>query len=260
MKKFITDYWKTILFFAIVGLIGGFFVGLYALASYPAEIRQQLVDEMAKIGLGEFPMDIFLALVTAVQSVGYGVVLGALGIFFGKKIGLWKDEKSIAKNPLIIALVVAFVGGLAMILPDLLFFSPRFETIKNSYAQKPTIVYLLATVTYGAVIEEVMLRLFFFSLVAFVLQKLFEKKSEVPSTKILIIANVVSALLFAAGHLPLTLMTIGSSPLIIFRCFLLNGGLGLAFGYLYRKFGLRYAMIAHGGCHIVSKLIWILFI
>ena len=35
---------------------------------------------------------------------------------------------------------------------------------------------------------------------------------------------------------------------------------GLAFGWLYRKFGLRYAMIAHGGCHVVSKLIWILFI
>ena len=35
---------------------------------------------------------------------------------------------------------------------------------------------------------------------------------------------------------------------------------GLAFGWLYRKYGLRYAMIAHGGCHVVSKLIWILFI
>ena len=32
------------------------------------------------------------------------------------------------------------------------------------------------------------------------------------------------------------------------------------FGWLYRKYGLRYAMIAHGGCHILSKLIWILFI
>jgi hypothetical protein len=55
-------------------------------------------------------------------------------------------------------------------------------------------------------------------------------------------------------------MTIGASPLIIFRCLALNGGLGLLFGWLYRKHGLRYAMIAHGGCHIVSKLIWLLFI
>ena len=41
---------------------------------------------------------------------------------------------------------------------------------------------------------------------------------------------------------------------------LLNGGFGLAFGWLYRRFGLRYAMIAHGGCHVVSKMIWLLFI
>ena len=50
------------------------------------------------------------------------------------------------------------------------------------------------------------------------------------------------------------------TPMIIFRCFLLNGGFGLLFGWLYRKYGLRYAMIAHGGCHVVSKLIWILFV
>ena len=130
----------------------------------------------------------------------------------------------------------------------------------NSYATKPTASYLLATVTYGAVIEEVMLRLFAMSLIAFLLHKLFGKESEQPSSAILIVANLLAALLFAAGHLPATLMMIGSTPMIIFRCFLLNGIFGLVFGFLYRKYGLRYAMIAHGGCHVISKLIWILFV
>ena len=53
---------------------------------------------------------------------------------------------------------------------------------------------------------------------------------------------------------------IGLTPMIILRCFLLNGTLGLMFGWLYRKYGLRYAMIAHMGCHIISKMIWILFV
>ena len=39
-----------------------------------------------------------------------------------------------------------------------------------------------------------------------------------------------------------------------------NGGIGLMFGRLYRKHGIAYAMIAHAGCHIVSKLIWVLFL
>lgn len=77
---------------------------------------------------------------------------------------------------------------------------------------------------------------------------------------VLAAANVITALLFAAGHLPATYLLLGLSPLIVFRCFLLNGGIGLLIGYLYRKHGLGYAMIAHGGCHVVSKLIWIFFV
>ena len=252
MKRFVNTYWKTIVFFALIGLVGGFFIGIYLLDSYPPELQQQILEQ----GINKT----VLGLVTAIQSAGYGIVLGALGIFLGKKVGLWKDEISITRKPLTVSVLVAVVGGLAMILLDVLFFGHYSEAIMDSYAVKPTIPYVVATVTYGAVIEEVMLRLFAMSFVAFILYKLFGKKNDTPATAVLIASNLISALLFASGHLPATILLIGNSPLIIFRCFLLNGGLGLLFGYLYRKYGLRYAMIAHGGCHIISKLIWILFI
>ena len=252
MKDFVKKYWKTLLFFAIVGLIGGYTVGIYQLESYPAEIRQELYDQ----GL----TDTLLGLVTAVQSAGYGLVLGAVGIWLSKKVGLWKDECHIAKKPLLAAIVISAVGGAALILPDLLFFGKYEQALLDMYAVKPTVSFLLATVTYGAVIEEVMLRLFMMSLVAFILHMLFERKRETTGTVLLAAANVVSALLFAAGHLPANDMLFGLTPMIVLRCMLLNGGFGLAFGWLYRKHGLRYAMIAHGGCHMISKLIWILFI
>ena len=51
MKEFIKNYWKTIAFFAVVGLVGGFFTGLYLLDSYPAQLRQQLLNELAAQGL-----------------------------------------------------------------------------------------------------------------------------------------------------------------------------------------------------------------
>ena len=260
MKQFLKTYWKTLLFFAIVGLVGGFGVGLYVLDSYPPALRQQLVDELVAGGLGDFPVCMLMGVLTAAQAAGYGLVLGAVGIWLGKQTGLWKDETSIEKKPLTVAVTIAIVGGLVMILPDLLFFNQHIPALMDSYSAKPTLPYLLATVTYGAVIEEVMLRLFFLSLTAFLLHKLFGKKRQLPSAGILIAANIVSALLFAAGHLPGTFLLLGDTPMIIFRCFLLNGGFGLLFGWLYRKYGLRYAMIAHGGCHVVSKLIWILFI
>ena len=252
MKTYIKAYWKTLLFFAAVGLIGGYFTGLYALESYPPQMQQELLAQgMTKTMLG---------LVSAVQSAGYGLVFGALGIWLGKKVGLWKDERHIAKKPLLAALIISLTGGLALIFPDLLIFGKYEQALLDMFASKPTIPYLLATVTYGAVIEEIMLRLFMMSLVAFVLHLLFERKREEAGTAVLMAANVVSALLFAAGHLPSTEMLFGLTPVLVLRCFLLNGVFGLAFGWLYRRYGLRYAMIAHGGCHVVSKLIWILFI
>ncbi len=252
MKLFVKAYWKTLLFFVVVGLIGGFCVGIYQLESYPEEIRRMVLEQ----GLN----DTMLGVVTALQSAGYGLVFGAAGIWLGKKVGLWKDERRITGRPLKVAVAISLIGGVAMILPDLLFFGKYEQVLLDVYTAKPTIPNLIATVAYGAVIEEVMLRLFMMSLAAFMLHMLVERNRETVSTAVLVAANVVSALLFAAAHLPANDMMFGLSPMIIFRCFLLNGGFGLAFGWLYRRYGLRYAMIAHGGCHVVSKLIWILFV
>ena len=121
MKAFIKTYWKTLLFFLIVGLIGGFFLGLYLLDSYPPEIQQELINQGAT--------ELLLGITTGIQSAIYGVVLGAVGIFFAKKIGLWKDEKTITKKPLIITIVFSVLGGLLLILPDLLFFNMPYRQV-----------------------------------------------------------------------------------------------------------------------------------
>ena len=81
MQAFIQKYWKTLLFFGLVGLVGGFFTGIYLMDSYPPQIQQEVLSQgITKTILG---------LVSAVQSAGYGIVLGAVGIFLGKKTGLW---------------------------------------------------------------------------------------------------------------------------------------------------------------------------
>lgn len=253
MKNFFARNWKALLIIAIFGLVGGFFTGLMSFDSLAPEVQEQVFAQ----GMNRTT----LSIVTAIQvAIFYGVLLGIAGIFFAEKIGLWKNEWSITKKPLIAAVIVSVVGGLALILFDVFIFGNYSDVIKNSFSAKPTIPYLVSCVTYGAVIEEVMLRLFVMSLFAFIFHKLFENKKETVSSWVLVTANIVAAVLFAAGHLPTTFSTIGNSSVIIFRCFLLNGGIGLLFGYLYRKYGLRYSMIAHGGCHVVSKLIWILFL
>ena len=196
MKKFIKSYWKLLLFFSVVGLVGGFFVGLYGVDSYSPEMEQEMLDA----GLTRNTV----GFISAVQSATYGLILGAIGIFFAKKVGLWRDKLSFETKPMIVTTAVCLIGGLALILPDIFFFGKYSEAIMESYAAKPSIPYLIATVTYAGVIEEVMVRLFLMSLVAFILHKIFERGKEKTSVWVLAVANIICALLCAAGHLPAT--------------------------------------------------------
>ena len=135
--------------------------------------------------------------------------------------------------------------------------------IREATAAGMTLYGVIASVLYGGIIEEVMMRLFVMSLAAFLIRKLFFRKTDrehLPEG-VFIAANLTAALLFAAGHLPATLVTFGElTPLLLFRCFLLNGGFGLMFGRIYRTCGLGYAMLSHAAVHCVSKLIWLLLI
>lgn len=252
MKNFIKSHWKTLVFFTLSGVIGGFCVGLYLMDSYPPEIVAQIQAQ----GLTPF----LLGLVSACQAAAYGLILGALGILLAAKVGLWKNETKFGKKPLTAAVTVAIIGGAGIILPDLLYFGNHIPAVADSYLVKPTLVFIIGSVIYGGIIEEVMLRLFFMSLLTFIFRKLFGRGGNKPSTWMLVTANILAALLFAAGHLPTTALLMGLSPMVLVRCFLLNGTFGLLFGWLYRKYGLRYAMAAHAGCHIISKAIWILFV
>ena len=112
----------------------------------------------------------------------------------------------------------------------------------------------------GGVIEEVMMRLFFMSLLVLIISRLFCKNEKDIPVRVFAAANIISALLFAAGHLPGTMAMTTLTPLLLFRCFLFNGGLGLCFGWLYRKYGIGYAMIAHGFAHLISDLLMVIFI
>lgn len=252
MSKII-DFLKKNLWFIILlflfGLVGGYFTGIYSIEISTPEALEEVVAQVGSIEA--------VVLITTIQSLLYALALGLIGRAIAERLGIWRSPR-LEFRPFISALAVSLFGGSVLILSDIFFFGNFSEVIRDSYQVKPTLNYLIASVTYGGVIEEVMLRLFLMSLIAFILMKLTRKSS--PTDRHLIAANVISALLFAAGHLPATVMSIGITPMIIFRCFLINGGIGLLFGRLYRKHGLFYSCLGHIGVHIVSKLIWILVI
>lgn len=235
-----------------IAVIGGFFTGVYSYMGYTAEMKLLISEQ---IGSPEL-----FYIVTAIQTIGYTVFCGFLGYILSDKIGLLRTFK-IEKDIFFKTTITSVVCGL-LFSTDYWLFGKFYSEITYTY-ENITASNFIASVFYGGIIEEVILRLFLMSLFVLVIWKLFfkGKPKEQLSTKVYVIANILSAFVFAALHLPATFVTFENiTMLIIFRCFLLNGGFGLVFGELYRKYGIQYAMIGHMGFHIVSKVIWMIFV
>ena len=251
--KYIRENWKFLLFVIIVGILGSIFTVIYSFNSIDPELMEEAIKQ---IGSKELVM-----VISVIQTVIlYAVVCGIFGIILSNKVGLWKKIK-IEKNKLLAPIMISIIGGLALSVGDLFIFGSFNDIIKHSFDAKPSIEYIIASFTYGGVIEEVMMRLFLMSFIAFVIAKIFYKTEKNIPIKVFVIANIISATAFALGHLPATIQLFGKlDALLLFRCMVLNGGFGLAFGWLYRKYGIQYSMMAHFGCHLVSKMIWLIFI
>lgn len=234
-------------------IIGGLFTGIYSFDTYTSEMQSQMI---AQVGSYEL-----LLLVGTMQSVIYASVCGFIGYILSAKIGLM-GEIRFKKEKLIKALPITVICGILFSL-DYWIFGGLLPEVAEIYESKITVSNFVASVLYGGIIEEVLMRLFLMSLVVFAVWKLFfrnKQKEEIPCG-IFIAANILTALLFAAGHLPATIGIFGQlTPIVLLRCFLLNGGFGIVFGRMYRKYGIQYAMLGHMGCHIVSKVIWIIFV
>jgi len=231
--------------------VGSYFAILMSLSSIN---NAELNEAIAQIGSIET-----VVLLSMIQPVLLTLGCAFFGYILSEKIGLMRSFKFSTK-PLCAALITALLGG-ALFSLDAWTFGKWIDEVGKSYegAGSFDLTEWIASVIYGGIVEEVLMRLFLMSLLAFIMWKLFYKKENSPPSKALITANIVSALLFAAGHLPSTLLTFGTlTPLLLLRCFLLNGAFGLIFGYFYRKHGIQYSMLLHMLFHIVSRSIWMI--
>lgn len=247
--------WKKALRFALylvpIGLIGGWF---------SAEMLfSELDPAMLEEALRQIGSKTALKAASAAASVVYAVFCGFLGYFLAEKIGLIRPFR-FEKATLLRVLPVAAVCGAVFSL-DAWTFANWIPQLKasNEAAGSFDAATWIASVLYGGVIEEVMMRWFLMSLLALVGWKLFFRRQAAVPIKVLIAANILAALAFAAGHLPATAQLFGElTPLILLRCFLMNGAVGLLFGRFYRKYGIQYAMLAHILFHLVSRTIWLI--
>lgn len=231
----------------------GYFVVMYQLELYDQTALDALLSQAGSQGIVVFA--------AVLQTLIYTCICGFFGYILSEKIGRMRPfyfESAAGIRTLLFS--VAF--GILLSLDYWTFGRWIPGTgIQDSVTAGMTGYGWIASILYGGMIEELMMRLFLMSLIAWLLWKLFFRKSDTAPDNVIIAANVISALLFAAGHLPVTITIFGElTPIILLRCFLFNGGFGLFFGRLYRKYGIQYAMMSHALLHIISKTIWLIFI
>lgn len=145
------------------------------------------------------------------------------------------------KRIVLFGLMPGLVIGLVIYLLDTIIFPSSL--LMTGKVHPPFWIGALAS-CYGAINEEVLCRLFLFTLVYFGLNKIFSFGKQ-NRLLFLWITNVIVAIIFGLGHLPAAFKLITPSSLEIFRLLILNGIPSIIFGWLYWSKGLPIAMIAH---------------
>ncbi len=204
-----------------------------------------------------------LIVTSLIQVAGiYTLILAYLGYQLATKAGLLKPF-SFNRYDMIKALLLSVFSG-AIMLSDYYVFAPLIPQVKAAYVPEAfNLPALLFSMLYGGVLEEIMLRFFFLSLIVVIMDLVFKRtKTEQPIPAFYyFIANFIAAVFFALGHLPATRVAFGSlSGILVLRSLILNGVLGYLFGWVYIKMGLQYAMITHGLTHLVFQGVLYLFI
>jgi membrane protease YdiL (CAAX protease family) len=111
---------------------------------------------------------------------------------------------------------------------------------------------LLASMSAG-INEEILFRLGLMTSLAWLLTVLARRVTAGPI--IAGVANVLAALAFAAMHLPQAKAFYGLSTLMILVVMVGNGVPGVVFGWLFRRFGLVSAMVAHFSADVVLHVV-----
>jgi membrane protease YdiL (CAAX protease family) len=208
---------------------------------------------------------------TLVNALIYGVLAG-IGLFLAGRIGLglpfiegWLKKEPIwdrFRGALVLSVTVGVVASLIILGLGLLVFKPPLQaeldrlgiTLPEDIQPPPWQGFLASF--YGGITEEVLLRLFLLTLLAW-LGSLVSRDSEGRPTPVVFwVANILAAVIFGLGHLPATAaIGLPLTVLVITRAIVLNGLGGLAFGWLYWTRGLESAVLAHFSADIVLHVI-----
>jgi len=267
MEKFIRFYTfhnedtqKDIFSFIIKGIKGGNFmkkdiklslflgflgaIGVLAIIPYQLEMSKELLKDIKT----PIPFPLLITL-TVIQQFVILSILSFIGVFLQKrtnlKMSLFKNFSSYSKKWIGMGVLGSLIGTMIIVFIDKVIFMPRISIPEITGGKAVWWKGFLASF-YGGITEELLLRLFVMTLIVWIFSKFFRTKKENIPSSVYWLGIILTAILFGLGHLPATKVLFGDlTTILIIRAIVLNGVLGIWFGYLYWKKGLEYAIISH---------------
>lgn len=201
-----------------------------------------------------------LSLLSFLQTVILSAIAIGAGLRIAHAIGLgvpYIDAAIVGKGAiqvarmLSLAVTLGVIGGLVLLSMDILFLphlpAPLLDTVR-----KTTLWENFAASFYGGINEEILMRLFGLSMLAWLLSRVWHTSTGLPTDTVFWVVNVIMAIVFGLGHLPAVKGLLGRiSRLMLARTLLLNAPIGLICGWLFWNYGLEAAMVAHFSADII---------
>lgn len=104
---------------------------------------------------------------------------------------------------------------------------------------------------YGGIVEETLSRLFLMSILVWFFDLVLDRVGD----GIFLLAGLLSAIAFAAGHLPTAAQAAPLTRPMVTRVLALNTLAGIVFGLVFWRFGLEHAMLAHFATDLVLHVL-----
>ena len=185
-------------------------------------------------------------------ALAAGAVLIVLGLVMARRLG---HRPPVRPGRLAAALVLgALVGAvvLAVLVYALVPLEPALAARLRPRAQGPAWM-PLALAVEASVLEELVFRLFLFTLVVWLAARAW-RRGPVAVTPLQVgVANLVSTLAFAGVHVPAWLAATQVSAALIAAVLLLNGVAGGFLGLVYWRWGIEAAIAAHFAADLVVQ-------
>jgi hypothetical protein len=221
-----------------------------------------------KLSQAKLPLPV-LELISFLQTALLIAVAVSVGMLAAKPIGLGAPLIESAQAgkpdwisflgslPLVVGLGVLSVALLALF--ERFVFAPHVpEALRTRDVKTSPWKRLLASF-YGGLDEEILMRLFLVSGLAWTLGRFWQNVDGLPAIGAYWTAIVVASVLFGLGHLPTTKTLTPLTSMIVVRAVVLNGILGIATGWLYWKYGLESAIVSHFCADLLLHLVAPLF-